>query len=69
MQSLQELRSISQLWRKRKKILDKIDFISKIFIDSYFNQYELFRVTNALREYNKMKEEIKNLENALDYTI
>ena len=70
MQSLQELKSISQLSRKRKKYLIKQTcFISKIFIDSYFNQYELFRVTNALREYNKMKEEIKNLENALDYTI
>ena len=69
MQSLQELRSISQLSRKRKKILNKIDFISRIFIDSYFNQYKLFRVPNALREYNKMKEAIKNPENALEYTI
>ena len=69
MQSLQELRSISQLSRKRKKILNKIDFISRIFIDSYFNQYKLFRVSNALREYNKMKEAIKNPENALEYTI
>lgn len=65
MQSLQELRSISQLSGKRKKILDKIDFISKLFIDSYFSQYELFRVPNALRDYNKMKESIQNPENAL----
>ena len=30
---------------------------------------EFVTVNNMLREYNKMKEEIKNPENALEYTI
>ena len=38
--------------------------ISKVFIDSYINHDEFFIVTNAMREYKKMKEEIKNPKNA-----
>ena len=44
-------------------------FISKTLIDSYANHHEFVTVNNMLREYNKMKEEIKNPENALEYTI
>ena len=43
--------------------------ISKALIDSYINHDELFLVNNVLRQYNEMKEEIKNPENAVEYTI
>ena len=42
---------------------------SKIFIDSYNNHDEFVTVTRALIEYNKMKEEIKNPENDVEYTL
>ena len=32
----------------------------------YTNYWEFFSVNNVLREYNEMKEEIKNSENALE---
>ena len=43
--------------------------ISKALIDSYINHDELFLVNNVLRQCNEMKEEIKNPENAVEYTI
>ena len=74
MQSLQELKSVSQLSRKREKKHDKTVLlaktklntvkvlISKALIDSYINQDEFILVNNMLREYNEVKEEIKNPE-------
>ena len=38
---------------------------SKALIDSYVNHDEFI---NVLREYSEMKEEIKNPENAVEYT-
>ena len=70
MQSLQELKSISQLATKKKKH-DKIGLfgkdkwntikviISKALADSYISHDEFLSVNNMLREYNEMKEEIK----------
>ena len=43
--------------------------ISKIFVDSYNNHDEFVTVIHALKEYNKMKEEIKNPENFVKYTL
>ena len=43
--------------------------ISKAFIDSYITYDELVSVNNIFEEYNEMKEEIKNPENAAEYTI
>ena len=43
--------------------------ISKALINSYINHDELFLVNNVLRQCNEMKEEIKNPENAVEYTI
>ena len=43
--------------------------ISKALIDSYINHDELILVNNVLRQYNEMKEEIKNPENVVEYTI
>ena len=40
-------------------------FISKALIDSYINQEECASVSNVLKSYNEIKEEIKNPENAV----
>ena len=39
--------------------------ISKALINTYINLHKLVSSNNVLREYNEMKEEIKNPENAL----
>ena len=44
-----------------KAELDTIDVVmSKDLIDSYFSNDESISVNNVLREYNEIKEEIKN---------
>ena len=43
--------------------------ISKALINSYINHDEFISVNNMLREYNEMKGENKNPENAVEYTI
>ena len=43
--------------------------ISKGLIDSYVKHEEFVLLKNVLREYNEMKEEFKNPENAVDYAI
>ena len=71
MQPLQELNIISQLSRKRgismikcfltKNNLNNIEvLICKAIINSYINHDKVVSVNNMLREYNEMKEEIKN---------
>ena len=50
--------------------LDTIEvLISKALMDSYINYDEFVSVNNVLRECNKMKEEFKNRENTVEYTI
>ena len=50
--------------------LDTIEvLISKALMDWYINYDEFVSVNNVLREYNKMKEEFKNRENTVEYTI
>ena len=44
-------------------------YISKAVIDSYINHNEFISVNDVLREYNEMNIEIKNPENAVQYTI
>ena len=50
---------------------DKLDTIevlfSKSLIDSYISHDEFESVNNVLREYNEMKEEIKNGETSVEY--
>ena len=41
--------------------------ISKALTDSYISQDEFVSVNNALREYDDMKEEIKNLNTSTNY--
>ena len=72
MQFLQELKSISQLYRKRKKKHDKIVLlgktksdtievlISKALIDSYISPGEYVSVDSLSKEFNEMKKEIEN---------
>ena len=50
--------------------LNTIEFpISKALIDSYINHDKFFYLNNMLRGYNEIKEEFKNPENALEYSI
>ena len=41
----------------------------KALIDSYISHGEFFSVNNVLREYNEMKEEIKNFETSAECVI
>ena len=53
-----------------KTKLDTIQrLISKAIIDLHINHDQFVSVNNELREYNERKEEIKNLENTVEYTI
>ena len=55
------------LGKTRLRIIEVL--ISKALIDLYCNHDKLFSVTNVSREYNEMKEKIKNPENVVEYTI
>ena len=67
--------------KKKKKKHDKIVFlgkdklntievlISKSLIDLYISHEEFVSVNNVLREYNKIKKEIKNSETSVEYII
>ena len=52
----------------KAKLINIEVLISKALINSYINNDE-FAMMNVLREYDEMKEEIKNLENAVEYII
>ena len=56
------------LIRKAKFGITEV-LISKALIDAYINHDKFVLVNNVLREYNEMKEEIKNPENTVQYTI
>ena len=43
--------------------------ISKTLINSYISHDEFVSVNNLLREYKEIKEEIKNPETSVEYTI
>ena len=53
-----------------KAKLDAIEvLISKALIDAWISQHESVSVNNVLREDNEAKEEIKNPQIAVKYTI
>ena len=53
-----------------KAKLDTIKvLISEALIDSYISHDVFILVNSMLREYNETKEEIKNLQNAVEYTV
>ena len=70
-----EIKRYMSIVNKKKVFLAKSKLntievlISKAFIDSYNDHDESIWVSNVLREYNKMKNKIKNLENTTKYTI
>ena len=68
MQSLQELTSIKST-RKKKNKNDKIVLLEKAKPDTIEVLHDEFVSVNVLREYNEMKEEIKNSETSVKYTI
>ena len=75
------IKKYKSIIKKKKKKHDKIVLlgkdnlntievlISKTLIDVYINHDEFVSVNNALIEYIEMKEEIKNPETSLEYTI
>ena len=66
------------IFEKKKKKHDKIVFSGKTkldtievltsnnLIDSYINHYKFVSINNVLREYDKMKREIKNSKNSVE---
>ena len=70
-------KSIIKKKKKHDKIvllrIDKLITIKvirfKALIDSYISHDEFLSVNNLLREYNEMKEEIKNPETSMEYII
>ena len=53
-----------------KTKLNTIEFlISKALIASHINHDNFFSLNNMLRGYNEIKEEFRNPENALEYSI
>ena len=53
-----------------KDMLNTIEvLISKALINPYISHDDFVSVNNVLREYNEMKEEEKNPENSVEYTI
>ena len=71
---MQELKSVDQSFKKMKKNNDEIVLltktnlnsvevlISKALINSNISHYEFILVNNVLKEYDDMREEIKNLK-------
>ena len=57
-----------KLCYKNKLNTNKV-LISKVLIDSYINHDEFVLVNILLREYNEIKEDIKNPETSVKYTI
>ena len=43
--------------------------ISRALIVSYINHDEFVLVNNLLREFDEIKEKIKNSQNAVEYTV
>ena len=74
---IKKYKSIIKKKKKHNKIVllgkDKLNntefLISKALIDSYISHDEFVSVTNALREYNEIKKEIKNPKTSVEYTI
>ena len=75
------MKKYKSIIKKNKKKHDKIVLleksklntteilISKALIDSYSNNDKFVSVNNVFKEYNEMKEEIKNPETSVKYTI
>ena len=60
-----EIKNYKSIVNKKKKKYDKTVLLGK----DKLNTIKVILVNNALREYNEMKEEIKNLETSMKYTV
>ena len=56
------------MWRKGKLKTIEIQ-ISKALINLYISCDEFVSVNNVVREYNKIKDEIKSLETSVEYIM
>ena len=75
------IKKCKSIIKKKKKKHDKIVLlrkakltttevvINKALLDFYINHGEFVSVNNVLREYNQMKEKIRNPKNVVEYTI
>ena len=54
---------------KKDKLITIEVLISKALIDSYISHDKFVSVNNVLREYNQIKEEIKNPATSVEYII
>ena len=75
------IKKYKSIIKKKKKNHDKIVFlgkdnlstievlVSKALVDSYIIHDKFVSVNNILREYNEIKEEIKNPETSVEYII
>ena len=76
MQSLQKLKN-KKKGKNRNNILLLVNnelnttksLISRALIVSYINHDEFVLVNNLLREFDEIKEKIKNSQNAVEYTV
>ena len=59
---------LALLGKDKSNIIIEI-LISKALIDSYISHDEFVLLNNVLREYYEMKEEIKNPETSVEYTL
>ena len=76
-----EIKKYKSIIKKKKKNHDKIVFlgkdnlntievlVSKALVDSYIRHDNFVSVNNILKEYNEIKEEIKNPETSVEYII
>ena len=60
---------IKNFWLGKNKLNNIEVLISKALTDSYISHDEFISVNNVLREYYKIKKEIKNLETSVEYTM
>ena len=66
---------LSQSSRKKRKkhivlLVNTLEvLVSKALSDSYIDNDEFISVNNVLREYDEIKNVIKNPENVVEYTI
>ena len=55
------------LWKSKQGTIEVL--ICDVLINSYISHNEFVLVNNVLREYNEIKEEIKNPETSMEYII
>ena len=62
-------RNMIALLAKTKLNTVKVLISNGLLINSNINHDKFVSMNNVIREYNEMKEEIKNHENTVEYTV